>query len=327
MAKRRNKKEHEKRDLLAKGYVECGGCSELSIPGSFRCSSCGKLFPKGKKAIAAAVAVIIVLASVGIYYLIPEEQAYVTPTTVLSVSPTSSSAPVGSSITVTFNKDMNRQSVEGGFSIEPAVTGTFSWSATVMTFTPLENLVSGTIYTVTIGSSAVDSNGNHIETSIYRWSFVTEGGSSARRVVGTGENDFWISYPISHPSSGSSVQHPQWVLDALENGIVMILDHSEGCQPCIVQTGICESVYAEHSPEMVYFDLLSGSDEPDASQAFEAYDPSGGVHYIPLTIVITKVSAQDGSVAIGWHSWEGVVYEPILSSWIIDAISYYSENT
>ena len=70
----------------------------------------------------------------------------------------------------------------------------------------------------------------------YSWSFSTADLPTVRRSIGTGAGDFWTVYPTIHPSSGRTVTHPDWVIAALEQEVVMILDHSEGCYPCIQQT-------------------------------------------------------------------------------------------
>ena len=171
---------------------------------------------------------------------------------------------------------------------------------------------------MTIGASARDATGAPLDCGSYTWSFSTADLPTVRRDIGTGAGDFWTVYPDAHPSSGEDVAHPDWVISSLEQGVVLILDHSEGCYPCIQQTQICESVYASH-PELQYFDLLSGTDEPSASQAFAAYDPNGGVHYVPLTIVVTKAQDDLGNTVVAWHSWEGVVDLVTLTSWIQDA--------
>ncbi len=181
-----------------------------------------------------------------------------------------------------------------------------------MTFKPSGAFAAGTSYTATIAYEAVDSYGNHLDCEIYRWYFTTEGGSTTRRDIGSGENDFW-SRPVSHPS---------WAVSDVQFKVVLIFTHSEGCAPCITQTGICESVYSTYSSNLKYYDLLSGTDEPEATETFSAYDPNGEPHYIPQTTVLTK----GPNNSIIWHSWEGVIDEPALSSWIEDAISYHDEN-
>ena len=84
--------------------------------------------------------------------------------------------------------------------------------------------------------------------------------------------------------------------------------------------GICESIYSRYSGNIRYFDYVSGVNS-QANDCFSAYDPDGSPNYVPLTTVLTK----GPNNTIIWHSWEGVVEEPILMGWVDDAINYHSE--
>ena len=282
----------------------------------------------GAKRVLTAVAIvaIVLIATVVVYEFYPRNEKYVPLPTVVTASPTGYGASTSANIQVDFNIAMNTASVEAAFAISPSVQGVFSWARTTMVFTPTQSLPDDSHFTVTIGTGARDATGASLDCGSYAWSFSTADLPTARRDMGTGTEDFWTVYPAIHPSSGQTVTHPDWVLAALSQGVVMILDHSEGCYPCVQQTGICESVYASH-PELEYYDLLSGTDEPAASQAFAAYDPNGGVHYIPLTIIVTKAMDGYGNEVVAWHSWEGVVDAVTLGSWIDDAQSYYDDST
>lgn len=326
MAKRRTKEEQERKRLLSEGYFNCSGCGELLRPRSKRCPKCGVLTPSSKRAIIAlAVVAIIVVGSVVGYTYYPREDYTVLPS-VVDFAPSGYGASSDTSVRITFNRPMDTVSVEASFVIQPSVSGSFSWYGTTMTFVPSGPLFDQTYYSVTVGQGAVDMDGSQLDCLVFTWSFFTGSLPTERRDVGNGVDDFWIEYPATHPSSGSAVQHPQWVLSALEGGVVMILDHSEGCAPCITQGSICQSI-SSANPDISYIDLSSGTDEPEASEAFAAYDPNGGIHYVPLTIVITWMPSPTGGVAIGWHSWEGVIDITSLSSWIADAKSYYQENS
>lgn len=325
MAKRRAKGQQEKIRLMSEGYSECGSCGKMLKPGSRRCPECGTLTRSTKRGLTAATVVaMVVVAAVVAYTFYPREEPYSPPPTVITASPTGYSAPTSASISVAFNRPMDAESAESAFAISPSLEGTFTWSGYTMMFMPAQELEDDAYFTVTIGASAVDVTGAHLDCGSYTWSFSTADLPTVRRGIGTGAGDFWSVYPESHPSSGAEVAHPDWVVSALEQGVVLILDHSEGCYPCIQQTGICESVYASH-PELQYFDLSSGTDEPYASEAFSAYDPNGGVHYVPLTIVVTRAEDGLGNAVLVWHSWEGVVDLVTLTSWIQDAQSYYDE--
>jgi hypothetical protein len=325
MAKRRKKAQQEKSRLLSEGFTECTSCGKMMKPGSRRCPGCGSLTRSTKKVImTAAVVAIIVIAAAAAYALYPRDEYYVPPPTVVSAFPTGYGASTSASIMVDFNVAMDTATVESSFVISPSVQGTFAWSRTTMKFTPINTLADDTHFTVTIGGGARDTAGSSLDCGSYTWSFSTSELPTVRRDIGTGPDDFWTTYPPGHPSAGQTVVHPDWVMAALDDGVVLVFDHSEGCYPCIQQAEICESVCISH-PELQYFDLLSGTDEPSSSQTFAAYDPNGGVHYVPLTVVVTTAVDSLGNEFVAWHSWEGVVDLVTLTSWIQDAQSYEGE--
>jgi len=335
MAKHQSKDVTGRESLLGIGYTECPSCSKLVRPGSLRCDECGRLMSKGRRIVVLIVAMVVLSSSIIIYLNMDGEEPAVTTELpkVDYVDPTGSSVSLSSVIMMWFNADMNKNSVESAFSISPNVKGSFSWTGKVLYFTPSVLLSTGTKYVVTVGPAAADKQGRCLDSNAYCWSFTTTGESPpppttpTRRTVGFGSENFWVTYPTSHPLSGGSVNHPSWVDTALDSKIVLILDHSVGCAPCVQMTAICEAVAPGHSSEMAYFDLISGTTEPQASDVFAAYDPTGGVNYIPLTVIVTVVKDLSGNIAIGWHGWEGVLDQVTLESWISDALSYYEENT
>ena len=93
---------------------------------------------------------------------------------VASVAPLdgSTNVEVNTDITVTFSEGMDQASVQSAFSTSPSIEGTFSWSGSTLTFTPLSGLGSLVNYTLTIGSGAADLAGNSLSTP-YTWSFTT----------------------------------------------------------------------------------------------------------------------------------------------------------
>ncbi len=91
--------------------------------------------------------------------------------------------PVDTNISTTFNRMADQAKCENAFSIDPSITGKFSWGNNNMTltFTPDEPLAYGTAYKVAISSNAEDINGNHLNNS-YTFQFSTvppEGDSTA----------------------------------------------------------------------------------------------------------------------------------------------------
>ena len=117
-----------------------------------------------------------------------------TPPTVISVSPLDSAIDVaiGDSIVVTFSEAMDTIAVESAFSIDPLVTGVFSWADSVLTFTPDSDLDETTLYEVTISTDAEDSAGTPLAED-YVWSFTT---GEAPTVVSVSPLDLAIDVAI-----------------------------------------------------------------------------------------------------------------------------------
>jgi len=57
---------------------------------------------------------------------------------------------------------------------------------------------------------------------------------SPAHTLGSGDNDWWAAYPDQNENSGSNVDHPSWIEDALKEKPVLILVHSSDCIPCLV---------------------------------------------------------------------------------------------
>jgi hypothetical protein len=104
------------------------------------------------------------------------------PPNITSTSPSNGATGISTStvISITFSLEMDHSSVESAVSINPAVTGIFSWNGTTVTFTPSAVLNEGTSYTVTISSAASSSSGLNL-TSNYVFSFTTATGGTRVR--------------------------------------------------------------------------------------------------------------------------------------------------
>lgn len=151
--------------------------------------------------------------------------------------------------------------------------------------------------------------------------------SAAEYSVGSGSDDWWTVYSNQHPGAGSEVDHPSWVLDLLEDGPILILDHSTNCEACIKQEEAANAVLEEVGEDSIAFENLIADPENERANAlFEIYDPNAGTWYIPLTVIITLVEDEDGNVVVGWHSGEGDTGEDWLLSYVEDAIEYHEEN-
>ena len=75
--------------------------------------------------------------------------------------------------------------------------------------------------------------------------------------LGSGDNDWWTVYPDQNENSGSAVDHPTWVLDALKENPVLILVHSSNCKPCLTQIPRIENAVKSNSGDLSYFDELA----------------------------------------------------------------------
>lgn len=126
------------------------------------------------------------------------------PPAILSVSPEHRAAnvSVATSISVAFSEAMNTSSAEGAFSINPKVSGAFSWDAgnTVMTFTPSGDLADGTQrYTCTVGTAAQDIAGNALPAP-YQWNWTTWSNAVANLLD---DSNYDCGYSITTDPSGN----------------------------------------------------------------------------------------------------------------------------
>lgn len=143
--------------------------------------------------------------------------------------------------------------------------------------------------------------------------------------VGALKNDWWTAYPDINPAPGSPVDHPSWVEDILDDGPLIILDHSEGCAPCVAQTRDIEAVMKNFQGQITYLDILADGSDQRAYDAFDTYDPNGDPQYIPLTVIVSRVKDGDGTRII-WHSNEGATGQDWIEGYVRDAIYYYNES-
>ncbi|UCC92660.1 MAG: Ig-like domain-containing protein [Thermoplasmata archaeon] len=85
----------------------------------------------------------------------------VPPPEVLDATPRNGTEDVfiNSPVVIAFNKEMDRPSVEGAFSIDPPVDGTFTWEGPVARFNPDDLLDEATTYTYRLDTTAFDMDG------------------------------------------------------------------------------------------------------------------------------------------------------------------------
>ncbi len=160
-----------------------------------------------------------------------------------------------------------------------------------------------------------------LSTGIVGFSSAAEGKYS----IGSGNDDWWVTYPPQSPSSGNEVSHPQWVLDALASKPVVVYVH-KGCGYCKPQTEALTEIVKEEGSKFTYFDLAADGSDSRSEDAGRVYDPNGGVTYVPMTVIITLAPNSEGKVEPVWHSSEDVTGKEWIKNYIDDAVSYHNQN-
>lgn len=150
--------------------------------------------------------------------------------------------------------------------------------------------------------------------------------SAAVNSVGSGSDDWWTKYPKQSNASGTDVNHPAWVLDALENKPVLIYVHKD-CSYCAPQTAAVTNVSNEFKGDITYYEIKADGSDSRAEEALLAYDPNGGVSYVPMTIIVTLAPNSEGKVVPVWHSNEDLTGDDWIKNYVEDAITYYDENS
>lgn len=125
---------------------------------------------------------------------------------VTRATPQGDGEPTQAIVSVTFDHEVNRRSVERGFSLTPAVPGTFNWTDDfTFYFVPSVLLTPGTQYQVKLSAATLARNGLTLG-SPYVWTFtvsplaptaLTMAGVSA---ASTGSGTVAISYTLSSPA-------------------------------------------------------------------------------------------------------------------------------
>jgi hypothetical protein len=145
--------------------------------------------------------------------------------------------------------------------------------------------------------------------------------------LGSGENDWWSTYPAQHQDAGKAVEHPSFVLDALKEKPVLVLVHSSTCKSCAEQIANLNSAMKSYGSDLNYNDVLGeGSNLEKAVGILDVYDPTGGAQYVPTTIFITLIKGSDGKVQVAWHSQIDAMDAGQIEGYIKDSIYYYKQN-
>ncbi len=142
------------------------------------------------------------------------------PPLVLATSPTpgAEGVPVTSDVRIKFSRPMNRPSVEAAFSISPTVNGSFYWlnQGRVLRFKPDGLLQYGTLYQVTVdttardlGGRAIDGNGDGVAGDPFALVFETASRENSRARL------FW-----NWPADGDTMPSPNGVVSAAFNKVL-----------------------------------------------------------------------------------------------------------
>jgi hypothetical protein len=107
----------------------------------------------------------------------------------------------GTAVSVTFSEPMDKASAQAAFSLarasdSAAVTGSFSWSGSTMTFQPAATLAGGIDYRATVAAGARDLAGNQLQTS-RAWSFRTLSTATFLPSATVIESSSWRSGSVS----------------------------------------------------------------------------------------------------------------------------------
>jgi hypothetical protein len=148
----------------------------------------------------------------------------------------------------------------------------------------------------------------------------------AQYSVGSGNDDWWTKYPDQSTGKGGDVTHPAWVLDALKSEPVLIYVH-KSCDYCKPQTEAIEKIANEFEGKITLYEISAEADDVRSEEALQAYDPNGGVMYVPLTVIVTLAPNSEGKVEPVWHSTDEVTGETWIKNYVEDALGYYSENS
>lgn len=144
--------------------------------------------------------------------------------------------------------------------------------------------------------------------------------------IGSESADWWEAYPNQSAIAGTSVEHPQWVLDALEKKPILIMDHTSDCSSCKIQKANIEKVLPGFGENITYYDLLADGKDKKAFEILDVYNPTGGEQFVPTTVFITLIKGSDGKVKVAWHSEIDDMTEEQISAYLKDAIYYYRQN-
>ena len=78
--------------------------------------------------------------------------------------------------------------------------------------------------------------------------------------LGSGDSDWWTTYPDKNIDSGSAVNHPDWVIEALEDRPLLILIHQNNCLPCVTHVPRINDAIKIHNDDIRFYSILAEGD-------------------------------------------------------------------
>jgi len=151
--------------------------------------------------------------------------------------------------------------------------------------------------------------------------------SNPEHSIGSGDSDWWTVYPDKNVNSGSDVDHPDWVLKALEEKPLLILIHQKNCVPCKIHVPRINDAVQTYKDDIMFYSVLAeGEGYLKALEILDIYNPTGKQRYVPTTIFLTLIENEDGEVEVGWHSEIDIMSTDDINSYVEDSIYYHEKN-
>lgn len=168
--------------------------------------------------------------------------------------------------------------------------------------------------------------------------------------VGSANDDWWTAYPDQSKRAGEDVNHPSWVMDALQEKPVLIYVN-ESCSGCVQEAIAVQNISDEFRGKIALFKL--GTDGTNGKNDTDGRDPSSeevlhayGLNeetstqtlqvqkvqqtqqaQFPLTVIITLATNYEGEVVPVWHSTDEIAGDNWIRSYLKDAITKHDENS
>ena len=75
---------------------------------------------------------------------------------------------------------------------------------------------------------------------------------SPKYTIGSGNNNWWINYPDTHPDKGAKVTHLEWIKQDLNNKPVLFVIHRTGCISCQPQAEKSAEIRKKYQNDLIF---------------------------------------------------------------------------